>query len=80
MLDAHFAGLADAIKDVTPESLAANREMVRELNALLQERLAGGEPDVSEFLSRYGSALPGRQDARRHHRAARRSGWRRCSR
>ncbi len=59
VLDAHFAGLADAIKNVTPESLAANREMVRELNSLLQERLAGGEPDASEFLSRYGSLFPG---------------------
>jgi uncharacterized protein with von Willebrand factor type A (vWA) domain len=59
VLDAHFAGLADAIKGVTPESLAANRDMVRDLNALLQERLAGGEPDVSEFLSRYGQVFPG---------------------
>jgi uncharacterized protein with von Willebrand factor type A (vWA) domain len=59
VLDAHFAGLSDAIKNVTPESLAANREMVRELNALLQERLAGGDPDPSDFLSRYGSLFPG---------------------
>ena len=33
--------------------------MVRDLNGLLQERLAGGEPDVSDFLSRYGSVFPG---------------------
>ena len=59
VLDAHFAGLSDAIKNVTPESLAANREMVRELNGLLQERLAGGDPDPSDFLSRYGSLFPG---------------------
>ena len=32
VLDAHFEGLADAIRDATPEQLAANREMVRELN------------------------------------------------
>ena len=59
VLDAHFAGLADTIKGVTPENLAANREMVLELNGLLQERLAGTEPDVSGFLSRYGSVFPG---------------------
>jgi uncharacterized protein with von Willebrand factor type A (vWA) domain len=59
VLDAHFAGLSDAIKSVTPEALAANREMVRELNSLLQERLAGGDPDPSEFLSRYGQLFPG---------------------
>jgi len=59
VLDAQFAGLSDAIKGMTPDALAANREMVRDLNALLQERLAGGEPDVSEFLARYGDAFPG---------------------
>jgi uncharacterized protein with von Willebrand factor type A (vWA) domain len=59
VLDAHFAGLSDAIKSVTPESLAANREMVRELNALLQERLSGGDPDPSDFLRRYGPVFPG---------------------
>lgn len=59
VLDAQFAGLSDAIRGMTPDALAANREMVRDLNALLQERLAGGEPDVSEFLSRYGEAFPG---------------------
>jgi len=61
VLDAHFAGLSDAIKGTSPESLAANREMVRELNSLLQERLAGNEPDVSGFLSRYGQVFPGAQ-------------------
>jgi uncharacterized protein with von Willebrand factor type A (vWA) domain len=59
VLDAHFAGLSDAIRSVTPENLAANREMVRELNSLLQERLAGNEPDVGGFLSRYGGLFPG---------------------
>ena len=61
VLDAHFSGLSDALKSVTPESLAANREMVRELNSLLQERLAGNDPDVSGFLSRYGGMFPGAQ-------------------
>jgi len=61
VLDAYFSGLSDAIKGVTPENLAANREMVRELNSLLQERLAGGEPDVSGFLSRFGEIFPGAQ-------------------
>jgi uncharacterized protein with von Willebrand factor type A (vWA) domain len=61
VLDAHFEGLADAIRDATPEQLAANREMVRELNSLLQERLAGGEPDVSGFLQRFGGLFPNAQ-------------------
>ncbi len=59
VLDAQFAGLSDAIRGVTPDALAASRDMVRDLNALLQERLAGGEPDAADFLSRYGDAFPG---------------------
>jgi uncharacterized protein with von Willebrand factor type A (vWA) domain len=33
--------------------------MVRDLNALLQERLAGRDPDPSEFLARHGRFFPG---------------------
>ena len=61
MLDAQFAGLSDALKGMTSDDLSANRDMIRELNRLLQERLAGNEPDVSDFLSRYGSVFPGAQ-------------------
>ena len=61
VLDAQFEGLSDALKGMTSDDLASNRDMVRELNGLLQERLAGNEPDVSNFLSRYGSVFPGAQ-------------------
>ena len=53
--------MSDAIRSVTPEDLAANREMVRDLNDLLRQRMAGHEPDVSEFLARHGRFFPGAQ-------------------
>jgi uncharacterized protein with von Willebrand factor type A (vWA) domain len=59
VLDQYVGGLSDAIKSTTPEDLAANREMVRDLNRLLQERLAGGDPDASEFLAKHGRFFPG---------------------
>jgi uncharacterized protein with von Willebrand factor type A (vWA) domain len=59
MLDRYVEGMADAIRGMTPEQLSANREMVRELNQLLQERLAGNDPDASAFLSRWGQFFPG---------------------
>ena len=59
VLDSYFQGLSDQIKGMTPERLAANREMVRDLNRLLQERLDGGDPDVAEFLARHGAFFPG---------------------
>jgi uncharacterized protein with von Willebrand factor type A (vWA) domain len=59
VLDQYVAGLSEAIQGITPEDLAANRDMVRDLNQLLQERLAGGDPDASAFLARHGRFFPG---------------------
>ena len=62
VLDSWFQGLSDAIQDVTPEQLAANREMVRDLNRLLEERLEGDEPSqdrVDAFLAQHGQFFPG---------------------
>lgn len=59
VLDQYVQGMADALKGMTPEQLAANREMVRDLNQLLQERLAGGDPDASAFLAQHGAFFPG---------------------
>ncbi|MDQ6793645.1 MAG: VWA domain-containing protein [Chloroflexota bacterium] len=62
VLDRYVAGLSEAIQGITPEDLAANREMVRDLNQLLQERLAGRDPDASAFLARHGRFFPGAQN------------------
>ena len=59
VLDQFVAGMSDAIKSMTPEDLAANREMVRDLNALIRERIGGGDPDASEFLAKHGRFFPG---------------------
>jgi uncharacterized protein with von Willebrand factor type A (vWA) domain len=62
VLDQYVAGLSEAIQGITPEDLAANREMVRDLNKLLQEKLGGGDPDASDFLARHGRFFPGAQN------------------
>jgi uncharacterized protein with von Willebrand factor type A (vWA) domain len=59
MLDQYVAGMSDAIRSMRPEDLAANREMVRDLNALIRERIGGSEPDVRGFLARHGRFFPG---------------------
>jgi uncharacterized protein with von Willebrand factor type A (vWA) domain len=61
-LDRFVDGLSEAIKGTTPEDLQANREMVRDLNSLLEERLEGREPsqdEVEDFLGRHGRFFPG---------------------
>jgi uncharacterized protein with von Willebrand factor type A (vWA) domain len=61
VLDQFVGGMSDAIRSMTPEDLAANREMVRDLNELIRERIGGRDPDVREFLARHGRFFPGAQ-------------------
>jgi uncharacterized protein with von Willebrand factor type A (vWA) domain len=61
VLDQFVQGMSDAIRSVTPEDLAANREMVRDLNNLIRQRIGGLEPDVREFLAKHGRFFPGAQ-------------------
>ena len=61
-LDRLTEGLADAVKGMRPEDLAAQRDMVRDLNGLLGRRIGGDEPsqgEVDEFLARHGRFFPG---------------------
>jgi uncharacterized protein with von Willebrand factor type A (vWA) domain len=61
-LDRFVEGLSEAIQGTTPEDLQANRDMVRDLNSLLEERLEGREPsqsDVDDFLANHGRFFPG---------------------
>ena len=61
-LDRFVEGLSEAIQGTTPEDLQANREMVRDLNSLLEERLEGREPsqdEVDDFLAQHGRFFPG---------------------
>jgi uncharacterized protein with von Willebrand factor type A (vWA) domain len=61
-LDRFVEGLSEAIQGTTPEELDANREMVRDLNSLLEERLEGREPsqdEVDDFLAKHGRFFPG---------------------
>ena len=62
MLDRYMDGMSEALKSMKPEDLAPQRDMVRDLNRLLEQRLAGNEPsrrDVQEFLRKHGQFFPG---------------------
>jgi uncharacterized protein with von Willebrand factor type A (vWA) domain len=61
VLDQFVSGMSDAIRSMTPEDLAANREMVRDLNELIREKIGGGEPDARQFLAKHGRFFPGAQ-------------------
>jgi uncharacterized protein with von Willebrand factor type A (vWA) domain len=59
MLDQFVQGMGEAIRSTTPEDLEANREMVRDLNELIRQRIGGQEPDAREFLAKHGRFFPG---------------------
>ncbi|MEZ5183444.1 MAG: VWA domain-containing protein [Acidimicrobiales bacterium] len=58
-----FNQMAGAMSDVSPEALARTKDMLAELNQMLQDRAAGREPDFDGFMERYGDFFPeGPQD------------------
>ena len=59
VLEQFVQGMGDAIRSISPEDLAANRDMVRDLNDLIRERIGGRDPDVREFLAKHGRFFPG---------------------
>ncbi|HEY1350947.1 MAG TPA: VWA domain-containing protein [Ktedonobacteraceae bacterium] len=59
MMQQFFQGMQQSLRDMTPEDLARLREMIRELNKMLQERQQGLEPDFDAFMQKYGDYFPG---------------------
>ncbi|MBI4203246.1 MAG: VWA domain-containing protein [Chloroflexi bacterium] len=58
MLQNLFQGLQQGISGMTPEALDQVRQMVRDLNQLFQQRLQGQDPDISDFMQKWGQFFP----------------------
>jgi uncharacterized protein with von Willebrand factor type A (vWA) domain len=58
MLDQMFQGLKQGIQRMTKQDLSEVREMVRELNKMLEQRAQGLEPDFKSFMNRFGHMFP----------------------
>jgi uncharacterized protein with von Willebrand factor type A (vWA) domain len=54
MMDTFFKDLHQRIAGMSPEDMARLKEMVRDLNRMLSEKMAGGEPDFEGFMQKYG--------------------------
>ncbi|MCX7618402.1 hypothetical protein [Tepidiforma sp.] len=54
MLDTFFKDLYDQIANMSPEDLQRMKDMVRDLNQMLQDRMAGREPNFEQFMEKYG--------------------------
>ncbi|MCU1496742.1 MAG: hypothetical protein JWM47_695, partial [Acidimicrobiales bacterium] len=53
-----FNQMAGAMNDVSPEALARTKDMLAELNQMLEARAAGREPDFDGFMERHGDFFP----------------------
>jgi len=54
MTETFFKDMYDQIANMSPEDMAHMKQMVKDLNQMLSDRLAGGEPDFDGFMQKYG--------------------------
>ena len=58
VLGAYVKNLAEGMKSITPEQLARLRDMLAELNQMIEQRARGEEYDFDGFMQRYGDLFP----------------------
>ncbi|MDQ3766042.1 MAG: hypothetical protein M3346_01690 [Actinomycetota bacterium] len=58
VLDAHFNQLSGALENMAPESLERVKDMLADLNDLLDKRIRGEEYDFDAFMERHGKLFP----------------------
>jgi uncharacterized protein with von Willebrand factor type A (vWA) domain len=54
MTETFFKDMYDQIANMSPEDMARMKQMVKDLNQMLSDRLAGNEPDFDGFMQQYG--------------------------
>jgi uncharacterized protein with von Willebrand factor type A (vWA) domain len=54
MTETFFKDLQQQISNMTPEDMERMKQMMRDLNQMLQEKMQGGEPDFDNFMQQYG--------------------------
>lgn len=58
VLDAYLRDLAGAVDQMGPDEVRAMAEMLADLNAMLEARAQGEEPDFDGFMARHGHLFP----------------------
>ena len=54
MLNTFSKDMAQRIQDMSPEDMDRMQDMIRDLNDMMQQRLAGQEPDFDAFMDKHG--------------------------
>ncbi len=58
MMQSYFQGMQQSMQSVTPQDMAAMRQMLQEMNQMLRDRAEGREPDFEQFMQRWGQNFP----------------------
>jgi uncharacterized protein with von Willebrand factor type A (vWA) domain len=53
VLGSYFKNMRQSLKDLTPEQLDRTRQMIKDLNRALKDRMEGSEPDFEAFQRQY---------------------------
>src|SRR5262245_31760530 len=59
IMQQQFQGMQQALQSMTPEDLRTIKEMLKDLNQMLDEKARGGEPDFPQFMDKWGQFFPG---------------------
>src|SRR5215471_6361027 len=59
IMQQQFQGMQQALQSMTPEDLRTVKEMLKDLNQMLDEKARGGEPDFRGFMDKWGQFFPG---------------------
>ena len=62
MLQPFLSNMQKALGNMSPQDLERMREMMRDLNRMLQDRAEGREPDFDAFKQKWGDHFPGAQN------------------
>ncbi|MGZ4675416.1 MAG: VWA domain-containing protein [Acidimicrobiia bacterium] len=59
LLQSYFNQMSEGMQNMTPEQMGRMKDMLAELNQMLEQRERGEEPDFDGFMERYGDFFPG---------------------
>ncbi|MDO8672263.1 MAG: VWA domain-containing protein, partial [Dehalococcoidia bacterium] len=58
MMDQYVQNMMQGLQSMTPDQMSAVRQMIQDLNSMLEERMKGGEPDFDSFMKKWGDFFP----------------------
>jgi len=54
VMQQYFQGMKDALQGMSPEDMQRMKDMLRDLNQMLKDRMSGKEPKFQEFMDKFG--------------------------